>query len=287
MNAWTLNFFDPSLEFQYRKEIQRQRMIKFTRFMILKNFFILVLQTYQLITDFHLWLLPVLILSLSLTLLILLLKQRVSPFLYPVLILNYLGLIVSYVESLKWYIHDTQFKQDQAISLALIIPYQVMHSMMIYTKCKWFHASIFFFCSLIYLFFRVFYQFNFAIPPLVIMNFCASWILHSFIAYDQEKTFKKFFKNMVDNYEKVNYFKLILKNVIPSPIFIVDYDKSEIKFTNNSGNHIINKNQTEASFLDFEKFLRKFSVLQENPEISSNSNSSKTIPEELSSIFNS
>jgi len=124
---------------------------------------------------------------------------------------------------------------------------------------------------------------------LVILSFCSSWIIHSFVAYDLEKNFKQIYKGMVDSYEKVNYFKLIIKNVIPSPIFIIDLEKSQIKFTNNSGNHIINPKKNyqneKASFEDLKHFLKKLCILPENRETIDKPKKSQEDQLELTSLF--
>ena len=58
--------------------------------------------------------------------------------------------------------------------------------------------------------------------------------------------------------------------MIPSPIFIIDYAKSDIKFANDPGLEILNYKQNNYEkkdfFYSFEIFLKKFTILPNRPE---------------------
>ena len=293
MNSFTLNFFDANMESQYQKEISQQRLIKLTRFMFLENFFLIIFEIQQLLVkEFCYVYLMILGLCTLLILIIVFLNRIKSHLLLHVLIVNYLGLIVFYIENIRFSSLELENSMGlENITIVFVIPFQVLQSMMIFVKCKWTRSSLFYLASLIYLFLRTMDTLKKNdTMTMIILSFCTGWIIHSFVAYDQEKNFKKFFKGMVESYEKVNYFKLILKNVIPSPIFIIDSEKSQIKFTNNSGNHIINPKKNDhnenASFEDLKNFLKRLSILPENPEIIDKPKKKQEDQEELTSLFN-
>ena len=249
MNSFTLKFCDANLESQYQKEISPRSLIKLTRLMFLENFFLIIFQIQQIIVKEYNYMNTIILGLCTLLILIIIFLNRIScPLLFHVLIINYLGLIVFNIEM----IHLSKNSMGLENAMVFVIPFQVLHSIMIYVRYKWTKTSLFYMASLIYLFLRIMESIKTnETMSLVILSFFSSWIIHSFVAYDQEKNFKQFYKGMVDSYEKVNYFKLILKNVIPSPIFIIDFEKSQIKFTNNSGNHIINpkKNDQNERFI--------------------------------------
>ena len=268
MNLLTLRYLNSNLESQYQKEVSQQRLQKLTRFMLMKDSFLFVIQIYLLIAYYDYLNVIVLCGSFFMMILNFFIKKKIPSLMFPILMINYLGFVIYYVEVTRNY-RINPIGIDN--SIVLMIPLQILHSMLIYMKFKWFYVSFFFMFTLIYLFFRVMVIRDEKFFSLVIFHFCASWIMHSYISYEEEKHFKQFYKEMVENYEKANYFKLILNNVIPSPIFIIDYEKSEIKFLNNSGKNVINSKEPPHSnekslFHDFEKFLKKFVVIQENPE---------------------
>ena len=267
MKYFTLSYLDSSLEEKYQQEISQQTMKKLTLFLILENLIAVFFQIPVLILGLHTPLPYIIIpLMICLTFIILFLKKKSSHYLIIVLRMNFVCHAIFIIELICFF----DFNSNN-ISLAMMIPFQILQSITIYIKSKWIHTSIFYFASLIYLFFRVELmesQESFSVPAVALIFF-SNWVLYSCIAYDYERKFKEFFKNMMDSYEKVNYFQLILKNVIPLPIFIIDYERSRIKFANSSGRKLINSknfNELENLFENFEKFIQKLNILKENSD---------------------
>jgi len=277
MNRFTLSFFDTSLENNYQKEIYPERVKKLARFILLQDLIVIIFQIKLLTVDQRLSNYIMLVLAFLLITVIFILIKRSSSFLMIILMTNYIGSIIMYVEL----IHI--FKEEPYL-VVLIIPYQIMHSIMIFIKSKWINCSLIYMFSLIHLFFRVIntsrvQNVNFST---VILNFCIYWMFYTFIAYDQEKNYKKVYKKIGESYEKVNYFKLIMKNVIPSPIFIIDYQNDQIKFNNNSGINIIKMDKKKQDFSCFQNYLKKFVIFGEKSRIIENT----TNPEiEVSTIL--
>ena len=278
MNSFTLSFLDPSLEKQYQAEIFQERVKKLSRFMLLENTVVLIFQIYLISLGANWWYFLMFATAIILILIIVILFKTSSKFLLKFLLLNYIGHTIMYVELINLY-HSNKItngiRDDNCI--VLVIPLQIIQCMLIFVKSRWIHCSLIYMCCLLYFFFRIVetgpeqaYRFS-----TVILNFVASWIFFSFIAYDQEKNYKKVYKNIMESYEKVNYFKLILKNVIPSPIFIVDYQNSRVVFSNNSGLNIMRPEESEnLAFSYFLNFVRTFSLIKENSMILDNNGNS-------------
>ena len=269
MNSFTLKFFDPTLEVKYVSEIEHERLNKLIPFMLLENLFLVIYQFYFLITKqngyFPYILLP---LNIFFIIMIFVLKRFAIRFLIYLLAINYLGHIILYVELIKIFSFN---KLSHENSLILMIPFQIYQSTSIFCKTKWFLSSLFYSFSLVYLFFRIIQITPDQNPDFstVIINFSSNWMIFTFIAYDHEKNSKLYFKKINESYEKINYFKFILQNMIPFPIFIIDYEKSINKFTNNFGIIKLNSKKSDPKplglFDKFENFLNKFSILQPNP----------------------
>ena len=268
MKSLTLSYLNSSLEEKYQQEILKQAVKKLTLFCLLENLIAVSFQIPILIRGQSTLLTYIIIpLMACLTFIILLLKKKSSPFLIIVLRLNFVCHTILIIEMICFF-----DGLSNSISLAMMISFQIMQSMLIYIKSKWIHTSMFYFASLLYLFFRneqMESQESFSVPTIILIFFF-SWIFHSCIAFDQERIFKEFYKNMMDSYEKVNYFQLILKNVIPLPIFIIDYERSRIKFANSSGRKLTNSkkiNESENLFENFEKFIHRLNIIKESSDL--------------------
>ena len=212
------------------------------------------------------------------------LQRTSSAYLMTFLRFNLLFQAAFLVELICLYRHNSG---SNDISMAMVIPFQILQSIPTYIKCKWLNGSIFYFCSLTYLFLRMMVPINFSgnCWETVFLIFLYTWVIKTLISYDQEKRNKEFYKNMVDSFDQVNYFKLIMKNVIPSSIFIIDYANSVLKFTNNFGNNLINYRDSQDllnSFKNFEFFVQKLNVLSESTESATPKNEKK---EDLSIIL--
>lgn len=283
MNFFTLKFRDPTLETQYLTDMFPQSLKKMVFCMILGDilmFFFQILILFWGVTWGAYILLPIQIIFI---LVIFYLQKKSSAYLMVFLRFNLLFQAAFLVELICLY-RASSGSND--ISMAMVIPFQILQSIPIYIKCKWVNGSIFYFCSLTYLFVRMEVTINFQgnCWVTVFLIFFSSWVIKTLISYDQEKKNKEFYKNMVDSYDQVNYFKLIMKNVIPSSIFIIDYANSVLKFTNNFGNNLINSKDSKDllnSFKNFEFFVQRLKVLSESNE----SSTPKNAPQEELSII--
>jgi len=77
------------------------------------------------------------------------------------------------------------------------------------------------------------------------------------MAYTQEKKEKGYYKSMNDSNENLNYFKGLLQNIIPSPIFIMDSEKKQLKFHNNSAWQFLARNSPNFEHIELSASVRK------------------------------
>jgi len=264
MYPFSLKYIDSHLEQKYTIETANEKLNKLLPFIVVMNSSVVIFQIYFFIVNPSQWN-SYLKFALGLVLIVFIsyLKKIASSILLYILWLNFVGLVVLYIELIS----EFQKLGDEN-ALVLMLPFQILNSFLIFSKTRWVYCSSFFLVALIYLFFRVIDTNHDEYYVIVIMNFPAFWLIFSFLAYHEEKNFKAYFKLKEDSYEKANYFKLILQNVIPSPIFIVDYGNSQIKFTNNAGMNILKfhkpkLNFEEESYETFESFVNKLSLLRE------------------------
>ena len=131
MNSFTLKFCDANLESQYQKEISPRSLIKLTRLMFLENFFLIIFQIQQIIVKEYNYMNTIILGLCTLLILIIIFLNRIScPLLFHVLIINYLGLIVFNIEM----IHLSKNSMGLENAMTFVIPFQVLHSIMIYVR---------------------------------------------------------------------------------------------------------------------------------------------------------
>ena len=136
MNSFTLNFFDANLESQYQKEISPRSLIKLTRLMFLENFFLIIFQIQQIIVKEYNYMNTIILGLCTLLILIIVFLNRIkSHLLLHVLIVNYLGLIVFYIENIRFSSLELENSMGlENITIVFVIPFQVLHSIMIYVR---------------------------------------------------------------------------------------------------------------------------------------------------------
>ena len=174
-------------------------------------------------------------------------KKYSCPILIYLLKLCYISCIVLFVELVNSCL-KASFLHDNAICLA--IPFQLTLSVINHTKASWFSCSFTYLLSLVYFFIRnvntSYDQNPNYITVFIGMFFC--YFIFTYMAYFQEKLEKTNFKIIEEASENLNYFKLLLQNIIPSPIFIVNYEKSVMNFANNPALKLLETHFYEKKF---------------------------------------
>ena len=126
-------------------------------------------------------------------------------------------------------------------SLTLVIPLQLVLAMLLHTRTDWLLCTGYYLLSLCYFFWRLVDLSPNAVPHygFVVTGLVYSFLSYAFMAYWQVKTEKTTYKSLHESFETLNYFKSLLQNIIPSPIFITDYKRKTMEFANNSGMNLI------------------------------------------------
>lgn len=269
MNKLSLSFTEKALETKYISQLFHEKLEKLLAFILALDFLVVFFQVYILIisSPFAKNLNYILIsIAFSFIFLIFLLKKLSTPqILFSFLLMNLYSQMILYIELTNLYLSQ----RNSENSLILMIPFQMLHSMLIFIQMRWFFCSFSYFCSLVLLYFRVISLNSEQRPDfsVALMNFLASWVLFSFIAYINEKNHRSSFIKIEESYKKINYFHLILKNVIPSPVFLADFRESKLHFLNNSAISLLNLTnpcKNPDYFPDLQKFLASLSILPQN-----------------------
>ena len=294
MHRLTLKFLSSALEKKYQHEAKTEVLSRFLSFVLLELFFSLffLIYTFIISTDKLFEGLKFMVIV-FLMILLLFLKKYSFSYLTSLLKVIFLGFVVLFTELIKS-MQETEILHENAI--ALVIPLQLILSMLILTKTNWIICSFYYFFSLIYFFLRLIVvqpnenpHFSFVIIGMF-LSFCS----FSFMSYNQEKMEKNYYKNINDSCENLNYFKLLLQNLIPSPIFIVDYNESIIRFTNNSAIKLFTTHSVthfdqdlfeNEGFSYFQSLLSRFSILQEKNDQNIFNETKENQGEALSSII--
>ena len=287
MNKISLKFFYPLLEAKYQSANKLAMLYRFFTFSLAELFFCLLFLIFTMITSSNKVIEIVKFVCILLLILLLLFLKRISfPYLIYFLKIIFLGFVIFFTELIR------TLKTNDLISInatSLVIPLQMTLSMLILTKLDWIICSCYYLISLIYFFFRIIDRESNSNPNfyLVIVGLTLSFFSFVIMCYTQEKMERIYYKSIHDSYESLNYFKLLLQNIMPSPIFIVDYEKSLLKFRNNSALKLLSSSccsladenlalRTRNCFDDFEKLMANFTVLDEPNQTNEVETSQKT-----------
>lgn len=267
MNKISLNFSNFRLEKKYHAEISKEQLNNLTSLLLVFDIIGVIIQVQYLALEgvkfIYISALTIFLFFAT----ILIIAKKWNPCLLTYIIpMNFLCNVVISIEKIHYFKGSTGLIDLTSIN---IIPFQILHSMLLFAKFKWFNCSVIYICSSLYLYFRNFSTYPEKIDFFgVLINIFRNCLIYSYLAYDQEKNFRQYFKTIDESYEKVNYFRLILKNMIPTPIFILDYEKKQMNFLNNSALNFLEQNkimlEPEGSFNQFELFLNNFSIVHES-----------------------
>lgn len=278
MNSLTLTFSQQHLEKKYQSEISHYRLqTLFVLFFSMDLFFLLYELLFFLIRlNKNYNELLGLIFGFIFLIIILFLRRFYPGLLVYMFTIAFLSQFFFFIELLKRYYDQPALQINFWI---FILPLQLLHCGLIFSKIKWFLCSMFYGGSSLYMFLRVTSHDYDEYLSIKIAAFLSNWLLYSFLTYQQEKHSRKAFIQSDESYEKLYDYKSILHNVFPSPIFIVDFGDSKIQFLNKSAQNMLNlQNLNEAAngdaksnlWANFEQLLDKFSLIQEKPKETQN-----------------
>ena len=169
------------------------------------------------------------------------------------------------------------------------------------TRIKWFWSSFFDFLYHIFFIFVIFSIDQIKARPVIFLAHFICFLSFLMISYDQEKSMRELYKLISDSNERLNEFRMLIKNIIPFPTLILDLEKRKVEFVNNCAlaliinngisfkedknqinnlNLYINSSTEGSSFLftasekeelkilcEFEKFLLNCELISQNNSI--------------------
>lgn len=275
MHPISLKYFNTSLELKYQSENKLESLRRFMSFVLLELGFSLLFVCYTLIVGLDKLLEAFKFIGIFILIMVLLLLKKYSfKYLNYFLKFIYFCFVVFFTELIKS-LQTNGYIPENAV--ALMVPLQLILSMLIFTKTNWLICSLYYFLCLVYFFVRLI-NINSNMSPhfsFAILGFFLSLMSFCYMSYGQEKNEKIYYKSLNDSYEKLLYFKLLVQNIFPCPIFIVDYEKKDVKFSNNSALNILSncsKNTTlqnpssSETFSYFTNLISSFSILEETSD---------------------
>ena len=308
MNQFSLEFTDPDLEKKYQSEAEHEKTSRF--FTIVKMQLLLSLVStiyYSIKTSMAQYSLMILCIILGLAILLLVLKKYLPKLLKYVLIGVFFAFTVLFTESIpKTRLPVLGFCFTEQ-SIALIVPLQLFIYAVLLTKTSWIFCIIYYILGCAYFFVRVFDLTIWSNKDLILFGFAFTIISFGFMSYKQEKTVREFYKSISDSNKNLKNFKLLLQNIMPDPIFIVNYTNYRLEFFNKSALYMLNSKNTGVNeslerissdgfptkmlksqnlFKNFEKLMNSFTKSDNIKENDIDFNS-LSISESLLKFFNS
>ena len=162
-------------------------------------------------------------------------KLKNWEYLLHIQILLHLSIIVIAIEM----IIETYKYQDDKIYEIMGVPIHLSFFCILLTRLNWLLCAIFYFFFNIFYVLRVFTFERIENQPMIIVLHIICVIGFSFMVYYQEKTTRIFYQLIHDSNQNSLQFELVMKNIFPSPIFIIDFNYKKLKFFNNAANEFM------------------------------------------------
>ena len=234
MNKFSLKFIDKDLEKKYQSEAELEKTQRFISLVKMELLLSLLSAIYYTIkTSSFINLLCIILISIFLFFV----KKFCTRILKCSLIAVFIAFTVLFTESI--YMTKTIYGFTEE-ALALAVPLQLFTYAVLLTKTSWLYCALYYSSSIFYLFLRVFDWNKWGNKDLIFIGFIFSIMSFGFMSYKQEKTVREFYKSITDSDKSLTHFKLLVQNIMPDPIFIVDYHKSKVEFFNKSAFDMMN-----------------------------------------------
>lgn len=238
MYKFSLKFVDKELEEKYQNSVEFERIHCIFCLIRIEIFFSVVCIGYSLLRNYSFEYLISLI-AIGILLLILVIVKLILPkILKTVLFISFFGFSILFIEIINQMKSNDYFTEN---GLILAIPLQLFTYAILLTKSPWYQCAFFFFLESIYLTIRLFDWSDFSQKDYIIISLAFSLISYSYMSYQLEKTYRQFYKSIYESDKSLTHFKLLVQNIMPNPIFIVNYEKSSIDFFNKSAFDILSK----------------------------------------------
>ena len=257
MHRFTLKFLNPQIETLYQAQNLTHQIKLLSTFIIFQFIFVTFLAISTIVRD------PgnydhILIFSVSAFFLIVLWRIRFKwPHLYQIgLNIFFFGFGLILTEfALLIKISDNWLLSPEVI--AFIIPIQSFCCLMLLIRLNWMLSSLIYFFNLIYFLFRLVSCHNCSTELYVWVGLFVGVINFSYMSFREQFIIRELFIKNHESYENLNLFHLLLRNVLPNSIFILNYGKQtpEIEFLNTQSLKLISKILDEENFIPSSKCL--------------------------------
>ena len=274
MHRYSLKFLNPKIETLYQTENLSHQVKLFSKFIIFQFLFLLFLAIYTIIRD------PdnydhITIFSLSAFFLLILWRIRFKwPRVYQIgLNIFFMGFGVVLTEfALLIQISDNWVLSPEVI--AFIIPIQSFCSLMLLLRLNWFLSSLIYCLNLVYFLFRMINFEHYTTELYVWVSLFMGVLNFSYMAFREQWIYRELFKSNHDSFENLNLFHLLLRNILPSSIFIINYDKPtpEIEFINTQSLKLLNKTLDEEHFIANSRCIDKSAGLKKRKPLATEVN---------------
>ena len=243
MHRFSLKFINPLLEAHYQQKNLGNQTLLFSTFLIFQFFFLCFLAVITMVknqTNYD----HITIFSLSAMFLFILYRIRFKYarlfkiglqifFLGFGLVLTEMALLIRISDS--W--------QLSPASVAFIIPIQSFCSLMLLVRMNWMLSTVIYLINLMYFMLRLVQIQYYGSHFYVFVGLFMGVLNFSYMAYREQKIYRELFKSTHDSYETLNWYHLLMRNVLPSSIFILNYDNEtpNIEFINFQALKLMNK----------------------------------------------
>lgn len=242
MKFFVLRFQDDSLEKEYQKDLTFAKILNFHHFLVLEFLMAVIMLIFTLIyKEITIGRILLLFSSIFIIFLIIYLAKKLKfwKYLLHCEVCIHITFIVAILEYL---ISIYTGKSDLNTVLQIYgTPLQLLFISLFLTRINWMWCCLFDSIFHIYYIFRIYTIETMQRFPNI---FCLHFICFTtffLMAFYQEKTTRIFYKSIHESNKKIIHFQNLLKNVIPAPIFIVDFANKKINFLNDSAIEFLNK----------------------------------------------
>ena len=271
MNKYTLLFLDPLLELKYQKETEFEKVPRLFSLVKIELLLSFVCSIYSACKKESLDNMVAVVAVILITIMIYLIRRFIPCILKTFLLLIFFGFTILFTESIAEYRTSSGFSE---ISLALTIPLQLFTYSVLLTRFSWIFCSCYYIFGIIYLFLRITNLEDRDNKDIIILGLGLSMLSFAYMSYRQEQTFRNFYKSIHDSNQSLSHFKLLLQNIMPNPIFIVNYKKSLVEFLNKSASEMLSNRQMDMDHIASTNIVFKSrSKITERPSGDSNSSS--------------
>jgi len=251
MDRYSLKFLNPQIESLYQQQNIVHQTKLFSTFLIFQFFFLLFLAISTIVRD-HKNIDHIMIFSFSAFFLLFLWLIRFKwtkfyQFGLKIFFFGF-GLILTEFSLLLKEANNDMFNSE---AVAYIIPIQSFCALMLLVRFDWMLSSLIYFLNLVYFIFRMMDIQKNSREIYLWVGLLMGVVNFSYMAFREQWIYRELFKKNYDSYEKLNQIHLLLRNVFPSSIFILNYNKnpSEIEFINTQALTLMNKILEEENFM--------------------------------------